>query len=271
MPSGRRTRERQLAKLAARRAGERRRRRRQRIVAIALGLFLVIALVGGLGVVFLRDGEEKATPSAKRSATPTPSPSPSPKASPGSNCGYTRKKEASGPKGSVEPPKFTIDVAKTFVATVSTSEGTFKIKLLPKEAPCTVNNFVYLARKKFFDGLMFHRIVKDFVIQGGDPEGTGRGGPGYSFNDELGNSLTYQIGAVAMANSGPNTNGSQFFVVAGQQGTTLPKSYTIFGEVTQGLDVVTKINRVPTKGGSGPDQDSPRQKVIIERITIKES
>ncbi len=111
--------------------------------------------------------------------------------------------------------------------------------------------------------------MKDFVIQGGDPEGTGQGGPGYSFNDELANDLKYQIGTVAMANSGPNTNGSQFFVVAGSQGTTLPKKYTIFGQVVEGLDVVKKINQVPTKGGSPPEADFPRRKVVIERVTIQ--
>jgi peptidylprolyl isomerase len=147
--------------------------------------------------------------------------------------------------------------------------GAFTIELLPKEAPCAVNSFVYLAGRKFFDGVTFHRIVKGFVIQGGDPAGTGQGGPGYSFNDELGNDLKYEVGTVAMANSGPNTNGSQFFVVAGPQGTTLPKSYTIFGRVIEGLDVVKRINSVPTKGGNGPDAESPRRKVLIERISIQ--
>ena len=164
-----------------------------------------------------------------------------------------------------------MDERKDVRAVVSTSMGSFTMELLPKEAPCAVNSFVYLARQKFFDGVTFHRIVKDFVIQGGDPQGTGQGGPGYSFNDELENDLKYEIGTVAMANSGPNTNGSQFFVVAGNQGTSLPKSYTIFGRVVEGLDVVKEINAVPTKGGSGPDAESPRRKVVIERIRVQEA
>jgi cyclophilin family peptidyl-prolyl cis-trans isomerase len=149
--------------------------------------------------------------------------------------------------------------------------GTFTMKLFDDDAPCTVNSFVYLARKHFYDGLTFHRIVKDFVIQGGDPAGTGSGGPGYTFNDELANSLTYQIGTLAMANSGANTNGSQWFVVTGQQGVELPKSYTIFGKVTKGLDVVMKIGNVPTVGGSGQDAQMPKEPITIEKVTVKTS
>ena len=149
--------------------------------------------------------------------------------------------------------------------------GSFTIKLLGKDAPCTVNSFVSLAKKHFYDGLTFHRIVKDFVIQGGDPAGNGSGGPGYTFNDELNNSLTYEVGTVAMANSGANTNGSQWFVVTGDQGVQLPKSYTIFGKVTKGLDVVLKIQDVPTVGGTGQDSQMPKDPITIEKITIKVS
>ncbi len=266
MPSGRRTRDRQLAKLAARRAAERKRRRRQRLLAGGVGLLLVVALLAGLSTVFLGNDEPRT---ARPGATPNQEASPTAEAGPGANCGY---KSASGPVGAagpLPPPEFAIDVNKPLRAVVSTSMGAFTVELFPKEAPCAVNSFVYLARRKFFDGLTFHRIVKDFVIQGGDPAGTGEGGPGYSFNDELDNDLKYEVGTVAMANSGPNTNGSQFFVVAGTQGTTLPKSYTIFGRVVEGLDVVKEINSVPTKGGSGPDAESPRRKVVIERVRIR--
>ena len=265
MPSGRKTRERQLAKLAARRAAERRRRRRQRLIAGGLGLFLVLALVGGLSIVFL--GDEEPT-RARSTPPPADPPSPTEGKGPGSNCGYKTETGRVGPTGPIPLPEFLIDVQKDIRANVETSMGAFTIELLPKDAPCAVNSFVYLAGRKFFDGLTFHRIVKDFVIQGGDPAGTGAGGPGYSFNDELDNDLKYEVGTVAMANSGPNTNGSQFFVIAGQQGTTLPKQYTIFGRVIEGLDVVKRINSAPTKGGSGPDAESPRQKVVIKRIQI---
>jgi cyclophilin family peptidyl-prolyl cis-trans isomerase len=223
-----------------------------------------------LSVVFLNGGEEKATPSANQKSA-TPSPTPSATGSPGSNCGYTKNSEATGSKGPINPPAFSIDVGKSYVAVVKTSMGTFSFRLLSSVAPCTVNSFVYLAKMKYFDGLTFHRIIKDFVNQGGDPTGTGSGGPGYTFNDELANNLTYQVGTVAMANSGPNTNGSQFFVVAGQQGTALPKKYTIFGDVLTGLDVVKKINSVATNGGGGPDADRPKHKVTIDHITIEQS
>ncbi len=264
MPSGRRTRDRQLAKLAARRAAERKRRRRQRLVAGGVGLFLVLALVGGLSIVFLGNEE----PTRARSTPAAATPSPTVGKGPGSKCGYKTETGPVGPTGPIPSPEFVIDVRKDIRANVETSMGAFTIELFPKEAPCAVNSFVYLAERKFFDGLTFHRIVKDFVIQGGDPAGTGEGGPGYSFNDELDNDLKYEVGTVAMANSGPNTNGSQFFVVAGQQGTKLPKQYTIFGRVIEGLDVVKRINSVPTKGGAGPDAESPRRKVVMERIQI---
>ncbi|MDP8956566.1 MAG: peptidylprolyl isomerase [Actinomycetota bacterium] len=266
MPSGRKTRERQLARLAARRAAERKRRRRQRLLAGGLGLFLVLALVAGLSTVFL-GGEEPRR--ARPAASPNQSPSPAAESGPGANCGYKSASGPVGPSGPLPPPEFTIDVDEPLQAVVTTSMGSFTMELLPKEAPCAVNSFVYLARREFFDGLTVHRIVKDFVIQGGDPAGTGQGGPGYSFNDELDNDLKYEVGTVAMANSGPNTNGSQFFVVAGPQGATLDKNYTIFGRVVEGLDVVRRINSVPTKGGSGPDAESPRGKVVIERVRIR--
>ena len=266
MPSGRRTRDRQLAKLAARRAAERRRRRRQRLVAGGLGLLLVLALVGGLTIVFLGDDEPTR---ARSTPAPTPSATPTEEEGPLSKCGYKSETGPVGSTGPVPPPELVIDASKDIRAVVTTSMGAFTVEFFPKEAPCAVNSFVYLAGRKFFHGLTFHRIVKGFVIQGGDPAGTGQGGPGYSFNDELDNDLKYEVGTLAMANSGPNTNGSQFFVVAGSEGTRLPKSYTIFGRVVEGLDVVERINSVPTKGGSGPDAEAPRQKVLIERVKIE--
>ena len=120
-------------------------------------------------------------------------------------------------------PEFTIKKNKTYIATVKTSMGTFHLELYDNQAPCAVNSFVSLARQRFYDGLTFHRVVKDFVIQGGDPTGTGSGGPGYTFNDELDNDLKYELGTLAMANSGPNTNGSQWFVVASETGRSAPQ------------------------------------------------
>jgi cyclophilin family peptidyl-prolyl cis-trans isomerase len=266
--SSRKTRERHLAKLAARRAAERRRRRRQRYIAIGVGLFLVVGLVAGLGAVLFTGGKTKV------SAHPTPTPTPGPTASVGGvACGATAPAGASVTKPSFKKaPALTIDKRKTYTAIMKTSCGTIQLKLLPKDAPLAVNNFVFLAKKHFYDGLTFHRVVAAFVIQGGDPKGNGQGGPGYSFNDELKNDLTYKLGALAMANSGANTNGSQFFIVAGQQGTQLPKQYTIFGQVTKGLDVVQKIDQLPTRGGNDPStKDSPLQTVYIDGVTIKVS
>ena len=139
-----------------------------------------------------------------------------------------------------EPPPMTIDANKKYTAVIETSCGKITLDLDAKAAPKTVNNFVFLAGKKFFDGIIFHRVVKDFVIQSGSPDGTGSGGPGYKFEDELPQD-GYKLGSLAMANSGPATNGSQFFIVTGQNGTTLPNNYSRFGMVTGGLEVAQKL------------------------------
>jgi peptidylprolyl isomerase/peptidyl-prolyl cis-trans isomerase B (cyclophilin B) len=131
-------------------------------------------------------------------------------------------------------------------------------------APKTVNSFVFLARYHYFDGIVFHRIIPGFVLQGGDPTGTGTGGPGYKFADELPQAGRYQVGSLAMANAGPNTNGSQFFVISGPDGVRLPPQYALFGEAVSGLDVVEKINAVGTRSGA------PKERVVIERVTIEE-
>jgi cyclophilin family peptidyl-prolyl cis-trans isomerase len=168
-----------------------------------------------------------------------------------------------------QAPEMAIDVNKTYVATVNTNHGSFEITFFPKEAPKTVNNFVCLARAGFYDNTTFHRIVSGFVIQGGDPEGTGRGGPGYRFEDEPVN-RGYGRGIVAMANAGPNTNGSQFFVCLADVG--LPPAYTIFGEVTKGMDVVDKIAAVPTRALPGSNErSSPTEPVTVSSVTIAES
>ncbi|NCZ93101.1 MAG: peptidylprolyl isomerase [Actinobacteria bacterium] len=156
-----------------------------------------------------------------------------------------------------------IDPTKRYTATMETSMGTIVISLDPINAPKTTNNFVFLALNHYYDGIIFHRIVKDFVIQGGDPEGSGRGGPGYRFEDELPKPGKYAIGSLAMANAGPNTNGSQFFIISGQSGCTLPPLYSLFGQVVKGLDVVEKMQNVETDG-----RDRPRTDVVINSVTI---
>ena len=167
------------------------------------------------------------------------------------------------------PPQLCIDAAATYTATVQTTKGTLTIKLDPASAPKTVNNFVFLARYHFYDGLTFHRVVPDFIIQGGDPEGTGNGGPGYVFPDELPPPGSYEVGSVAMANGEPNKNGSQFFIIVGNVGVeAVPPNYSLFGKVSKGQDVLRAIQRVGVKGADGAEAP-PKVKVIIEKITIK--
>src|SRR5437588_68304 len=170
MPDRRRTRERQLAKLAARRAAERRRRRRRRLLTITGAMAVAI---GGLvfAVVALAGGGKNPKPLAAPSATPTPGPTVS--ASPGAACGYKTSSSPTRKSGPLPPPPFTIDVNKRYTATITTNMGTIGVELLPKDAPCAVNSFVYLADKHFYDRILFHRIVKGFVDQAGDPLGTG--------------------------------------------------------------------------------------------------
>lgn len=144
------------------------------------------------------------------------------------------------------PPKMTIDTKKEYIATFQTSKGKIVVDLFPKEAPVTVNNFVFLAREGFYDGTVFHRVIADFMVQGGDPTATGRGGPGYQFEDEVGpDKPVFRTGSLAMANSGPNTNGSQFFITH-KPTDWLQGKHTIFGQVREGQDVVNAIRQGDT-------------------------
>ncbi len=143
-------------------------------------------------------------------------------------------------------PPMTIDVSKSYTATFNTSKGAIVVELFPAEAPLTVNNFVFLARDGFYDGLKFHRVIADFMVQGGDPEGSGRGGPGYKFKDELtGGFKRHQIGSLSMANAGPNTNGSQFFITHVKT-PHLDGKHTVFGQVTSGQNIVDAIQQGDT-------------------------
>jgi len=161
-------------------------------------------------------------------------------------------------------PEMTIDLAKTYAATLHTNHGDIEIEFDAMRSPMSVNNFVFLAREGFYDGVIFHRVIPGFMIQGGDPTGTGTGGPGYNFRDELEGSGTYSRGTVAMANAGPNTNGSQFFICHTDAG--LPHSYNIFGKVTSGLDAVDAIAATPTGA-----QDKPHEDCVITSVTVTES
>ena len=147
-------------------------------------------------------------------------------------------------------------------ATLNTNHGAIELELFDEDAPKTVDNFVKLARDGFYDGVVFHRVIRDFMIQGGDPTGTGRGGPGYTFEDEF-NDHKVVRGALAMANAGPNTNGSQFFIVTTESAPWLDGKHTVFGRVTSGMDVVDAIEGVATDAN-----DRPREDVVIESVTV---
>tara|TARA_B100001996_G_scaffold221858_1_gene170574 strand:+ start:333 stop:971 length:639 start_codon:yes stop_codon:yes gene_type:complete len=165
-------------------------------------------------------------------------------------------------------PEMNIDINKNYTALMSTNMGNITIEFFTKDAPVTVNNFINLSKDGYYNDVIFHRVISGFMIQGGDPSGTGHGEmgkyPGYKFEDELNNQIPYEKGILAMANAGPNTNGSQFFIM--HVDYPLPYQYTIFGKVTDGLDVVDKIASVETAAGDKPISD-----VIIESIEIKEN
>jgi cyclophilin family peptidyl-prolyl cis-trans isomerase len=161
-------------------------------------------------------------------------------------------------------PDLIIDLDKSYTATLDTNHGEIVLELDPARSPLAVNNFVFLARDAYYDGVIFHRVIENFMIQGGDPTGTGTGGPGYKFRDEIEGAGTYSRGTVAMANAGPNTNGSQFFICHADVG--LPHSYTIFGKVTSGIEVVDSIAGTATDRSDRPEED-----VVINKVTISET
>lgn len=158
-----------------------------------------------------------------------------------------------------------IEPGKSYTAVFETSKGNIECQLFAKDAPVTVNNFVFLAREKFYDGTVFHRVINDFMIQGGDPTATGTGGPGYRFADEVKNNpRKHQVGSLSMANAGPNTNGSQFFITLAPT-PWLDGKHAIFGEVVEGMDVIRAIGQTAT----GP-QDRPLKAIVINHVTISE-
>lgn len=164
-------------------------------------------------------------------------------------------------------PSMQIDKNKNYTALLKTTAGDIEIALNAKETPITANNFVYLAKNKFYNNTIFHRIIKDFMIQGGDPEGTGMGGPGYKFDDEPFTG-EYTRGTLAMANAGPNTNGSQFFIM--HQDVPLQKNYVIFGKVIKGIEVVDKIATAAVSYNSSGEMSKPVKPVVINSVEIIE-
>lgn len=177
------------------------------------------------------------------------------------------------PKRWTAPPEMTIDPAKKYRAEVETSLGSFTIELLADESSRTVNNFVFLAGEGFYNGVIFHRVIKTFMIQSGDPTGTGAGGPGYRFADELPAKHSYDPGIVAMANAGPDTNGSQFFICTGadSRGLNGAPNYTQFGRVIDGMDVVQQIASVQVGRSPHGEMSKPVEPPVIKNITVTES
>lgn len=171
------------------------------------------------------------------------------------------------PMTDITKPQMIIDQAKTYTAIMRTDQGDIEISLNTKATPITANNFVWLATNKFYDNTVFHRIIKGFMIQGGDPRGDGTGGPGYKFDDEPFTG-EYTRGTIAMANAGPNTNGSQFFIMHATY--PLPKNYVIFGHVTKGLEAVDKIAESPVKVGPSGEASTPITPVKVSSIEIIE-
>ena len=166
------------------------------------------------------------------------------------------------------PPEMAIEPAKTYTASIETSLGELVLTLWPTEAPVAVNSFVFLAREGFYDNSCFHRVVKDFMVQGGCPERTGRGGPGYRFNDEHVN-RPYTRGSLCMANAGPNTNGSQFFIVHGDE-VPLPPNYSIFGHLKSGGDVLDALAASPVVAGAGGERSKPAEWLVVHTVRISE-
>jgi peptidyl-prolyl cis-trans isomerase B (cyclophilin B) len=268
-------RERQKANRELRRVSEERRSKAQATKKRALRISAVVfaALAGVVGIAWVGgafdSGPDSGTESAPTTTSanttdttaadrPETSPTPCPPA----------EGSASARREFTSPPPMCIDPEATYTAEITTNFGDLTIALDASKAPETVNNFVVLARYRYFDDTVCHRIIPDFVVQCGDPTATGTGGPGYRFADELPAPGEYRIGSLAMANSGPDTNGSQFFIISGPNGAALPPAYSLFGEVVEGLDTtVAAMDAVGNPDGGVP----PREEVRIARVRIIES
>lgn len=237
-----------------------------------------VALAGvGLAAFAFLGGDD--SPAASGTPTPTASPEPgeqtgtiTPEPAPNRvACDAEAPEFAGVPKPQFAgPPPEVIEPKKTYTATIVTSCGRIVVELLVKRAPATVNSFVFLAGHGYFDGQYFHRLDASIdVIQGGDPTGTGLGGPGYTIPDEITGDEEYVAGTLAMANAGPGTGGSQFFLITGERGLALDPSYTIFGKVVKGLDVSELIQQLPIQDPrAGLAGQQPKQAVYIEKVTI---
>jgi len=270
MPTDKRERQRagrESRRQAAREAQRKAARRRQ-----VISIIVLLAIVVGIGLAISATGtDDTADVAAGSTSTTVEGDDADPDAKP-ADLGPEGATPCPPAEGAPEPvkkfdgrPKMCLKDGASYTADVETDAGTFTIEFLKDKAPQTVNSFVFLARYGAYENVPFHRVIPEFVVQGGDVEsGSGAGGPGYTFGDELPKAGEYEVGSVAMANSGPNTNGSQFFVVTGEQGAALPPSYSLFGKVTAGLDVVKKIE------ADGSPSGTPTVVHKIVKVTINE-
>jgi peptidyl-prolyl cis-trans isomerase B (cyclophilin B) len=235
------------------------------VLAVAVGVFFLVRPSGGQAAASSKS--PAATPSATASASAA-APA-APVAEPASHCSYPSSPPASKNVGT--PPAKPATTA-VYQATIHTNRGDIVINLLNSKATCTVNSFVYLASKNYFSSTECHRLTTAgiFVLQCGDPTGTGSGGPGYKFNDENLTGAKYSAGTVAMANSGPDTNGSQFFLVY-QNSLSLPASYTPFGTIVSGLNIIQNVAKAGSDNSNGSGDGHPKEKVEIESVTIKKT
>ncbi|MGH3394119.1 MAG: peptidylprolyl isomerase [Streptosporangiaceae bacterium] len=276
-------RQRELERARYRRRMARREQRDTQVRKWTIGGLAAVIVLGIIaGAVFLFNDEKSPSSAAAisshtpaASTTPTDSATPSVSSSaaavtePAHHCTYTSSPPASRKVGM---PSASPDYKATYQATIHTNRGNIVINLLNSKATCTVNSFVYLASKSFFSNTHCHRLTTKgiFVLQCGDPTGTGQGGPGYKFNDENLSGAKYTAGTVAMANSGPNTNGSQFFLVY-QNSLSLPASYTPFGTIVSGLNIIQKVAKAGSDNSNGTGDGHPKEKVEIESVTIKKN
>ncbi len=251
------------------------RRRKAQRKRLAVVVFTAVLLVLGVSVFVSGDGGQDV---ATTNSTATPAREPVSLTSVPAGATLSGDTPCPNADGSsqrtttfAKPPPTCIVPTRNYTAEIVTSKGKITIALDPKGAPKTVNNFVVLARYHYYDGIPFHRIIPGFVVQGGDPQATGSGGPGYRFEDELPRPGSYKLGSVAMANSGANTNGSQFFIVTGDAGINLEPKYSLFGTVTEGMDVVKAIEAIGTPATPTDPGGQPTEVVTISSVTIKET
>jgi peptidyl-prolyl cis-trans isomerase B (cyclophilin B) len=238
------------------------------ILAVAVGVFFLVRPSGGQAAAAA--SSPAATPSSAASApASSPAAAAAPVSEPATHCSYVSDPPAARNVGT---PPATPDSTAVYQATIHTNRGDIVINLLNSKATCTVNSFVYLASKNYFSNTECQRLTTSglFVLQCGDPTGTGEGGPGYKFDDENLAGAKYTAGTVAMANAGPNTNGSQFFLVY-QNSLSLPASYTPFGTIVSGLNIIQDVAKAGSDNSNGPGDGHPKEKVEIESVAISKT